>query len=206
MQTVTPYGYRGARGPNRVLQVKSAEESDGYNAVQLGYDDQSKPERQSKPLRGHFEKQGGKHVKLVKEFRDYSLEVNTGDEVPVTILRPAITLTPLETPRARISGRCEALELWRWPREPWSKRLVSSPRWYRSLCHPRLGGARQENARPHGPESRTVQNLEVIQVREEDGVLLIKGAIPGSKGDYVVIRVPKARQGSQSITRHDDGT
>ena len=72
-------------GPNRVLQVKSAEESDGYNAVQLGYDDQSKPERQSKPLRGHFEKQGGKHVKLVKEFRDYSLEVNTGDEVPVTI-------------------------------------------------------------------------------------------------------------------------
>ena len=38
-------------------------------------------ERQPKPLRGHFEKQGGKSVKQVKEFRDYSLEVNTGDEV-----------------------------------------------------------------------------------------------------------------------------
>ena len=33
-------------GPNRVLQVKSSEEADGYNAVQLGYDDQAKPERQ----------------------------------------------------------------------------------------------------------------------------------------------------------------
>ena len=44
-----------------------------------------------------------------------------------------------------------------------------------------------------GQESRTVQNLEVIQVREEDGVLLIKGAIPGSKGDYVVIRDSKKR-------------
>ena len=44
-----------------------------------------------------------------------------------------------------------------------------------------------------GQESRTVQNLEVIQVREEDGVLLIKGAIPGSKGDYVVIRGAKKR-------------
>ena len=87
-------------GPNRVLQVKSSEEADGYNAVQLGYDDQAKPERQPKPLRGHFEKQGGKSVKQVKEFRDYSLEVNTGDEVPVTILKPAITSTPSRTPKA----------------------------------------------------------------------------------------------------------
>ena len=44
-----------------------------------------------------------------------------------------------------------------------------------------------------GQASRTVQNLEVIQVREEDNVLLIKGAIPGSKGDYVVIRDAKKR-------------
>ena len=109
-------------------------------------------------------------VKQVKEFRDYSLEVNTGDEVPVTILRPAITLTPSETPRPRISGRCDAGTLAVAPRAM-VKKAGFVARWYRSLCHPRLGGARQENARPHGQESRTVQNLEVIQVREEDGVL-----------------------------------
>jgi len=44
-----------------------------------------------------------------------------------------------------------------------------------------------------GQASRTVQNLKIVQVREEDNVLLIKGAIPGAKGDYVVIREAKKR-------------
>jgi large subunit ribosomal protein L3 len=44
-----------------------------------------------------------------------------------------------------------------------------------------------------GQVRRTTQNLEVIQVRPEDNVILIKGAIPGSKGDYVVIRGSKKR-------------
>src|SRR5574340_1241242 len=44
-----------------------------------------------------------------------------------------------------------------------------------------------------GQVRRTVQNLEVIQVREADNLLLIRGAIPGSKGDYVVIRESKKR-------------
>ena len=44
-----------------------------------------------------------------------------------------------------------------------------------------------------GQVQRTVQNLEVIQVREADNVLLIKGAVPGAKGDYVVIREAKKR-------------
>ena len=45
-------------GPNRVVQRKSTEGKDGYNAVQLGYDDQAKEFRVSKPLQGHFKKQG----------------------------------------------------------------------------------------------------------------------------------------------------
>ena len=44
-----------------------------------------------------------------------------------------------------------------------------------------------------GQVSRTTQNLEVIQVREADNLLLIKGAIPGAEGDYVVIRESKKR-------------
>ena len=43
-------------GPNRVVQQKTNEGNDGYNAVQLGYDDQSKESRASKPLQGHFKK------------------------------------------------------------------------------------------------------------------------------------------------------
>ena len=44
-----------------------------------------------------------------------------------------------------------------------------------------------------GQVQRTTQNLEVMQVREADNVLLIRGAIPGSKGDYVIIRESKKR-------------
>ena len=42
-----------------------------------------------------------------------------------------------------------------------------------------------------GRDQRTTQNLEVVQVREDDNLLLIKGCIPGSKGDYVIIRESK---------------
>ena len=73
-------------GPNRVVQIKDGEGSDGYNAVQLGYDDQDKPERRTKkPLKGHFSKHSSQVTKLIKEFRDFSLEVNAGDIVPVTV-------------------------------------------------------------------------------------------------------------------------
>ena len=44
-----------------------------------------------------------------------------------------------------------------------------------------------------GQVRRTAQNLEVVQVRETDNVLLIRGAIPGANGDYVVIRESKKR-------------
>jgi large subunit ribosomal protein L3 len=44
-----------------------------------------------------------------------------------------------------------------------------------------------------GQRRRTVQNLEIIQVREEDNLLLVKGAIPGANGDYIVIRESKKK-------------
>src|SRR5271155_3605086 len=70
-------------GPNRVLQCKT-QESDGYNAVQLGFDDQ-KEQRVTKPLLGHIRKQNGVAVKRIREFRNFSLPVKPGDVVGATI-------------------------------------------------------------------------------------------------------------------------
>ena len=70
-------------GPNRVLQVKT-QESDGYNAVQLGFDDQ-KEQRLTKALVGHFKKFGATPTKRVKEFRDFTLPVKPGDVVGATM-------------------------------------------------------------------------------------------------------------------------
>src|SRR3989442_9295643 len=64
-------------GPNRVIQCKTVE-SDGYKAVQLGFEDQ-KEHRLSKPLLGHLKKFNSAPVKRIREFRDFSREVKPGD-------------------------------------------------------------------------------------------------------------------------------
>src|SRR6185436_8438361 len=74
-------------GPNRVLQVKTQAGKDGYNAVQLGFDDQ-KEHRVTKPLLGHIKKQSGVPVKRIKEFRDFSKEVKPGETVGATLFAP----------------------------------------------------------------------------------------------------------------------
>ena len=73
-------------GPNRVLQCKT-QQSDGYNAVQLGFDDQ-KEQRVTKPLLGHIKKFNGVPVKRIKEFRNFSKEVKPGDVVGPTLFAP----------------------------------------------------------------------------------------------------------------------
>src|SRR5204863_9443543 len=64
-------------GPNRVIQCKTVE-TDGYKAVQLGFEDQ-KEHRLTKPLLGHLKKFNTSPVKRIKEFRDFSREVKPGD-------------------------------------------------------------------------------------------------------------------------------
>src|SRR5664280_1490439 len=74
-------------GPNRVLQVKTQAGKDGYNAVQLGFDDQ-KEQRLTRPLLGHIKKFSGAPVKRIKEFREFSKEVKPGDVVGPTLFAP----------------------------------------------------------------------------------------------------------------------
>ncbi len=73
-------------GPNRVIQTKTVH-SDGYNAVQLGFDDQ-KEHRVTKPLLGHFKKFGAAAVKRVREFRDFTLASQTRRHRRPRHLRP----------------------------------------------------------------------------------------------------------------------
>src|SRR5439155_510320 len=73
-------------GPNRVLQCKT-QQTDGYNAVQLGFNDQ-KEHRLTKPLLGHIKKFNGVAVKRIKEFRDFSKEVKPGDTLGANLFEP----------------------------------------------------------------------------------------------------------------------
>ena len=179
-------------GPNRVLQCKT-QQSDGYNAVQLGFDDQ-KEHRVTKPLLGHIKKQSGVPVKRIKEFRDFSKEVKPGETVGATLFAPGDYVDAIGVTKGRgfegVVGRhgfrggdsTHGAKGWHRRSGAIGQRLFPGTVMRGMKMPGHMGQVR-----------RTTQNLEVIQVREADNVLLIRGAIPGSKGDYVIIRESKKR-------------
>jgi large subunit ribosomal protein L3 len=177
-------------GPNRVIQCKTLER-DGYNAVQLGFDDQ-KEQRITKPALGHFKKYGATPVKRVKEFRDFSIAVKSGDVVNVNVFAVGDMVDAIGVTKGRgfegvmarhgFAGGDASHGSKGWRRRAGAIGMRSFPGTV-------LRGKRMPGHM--GQVQRTTQNLEIVQVREADHVLLVKGAIPGAKGDYVVIRESK---------------
>lgn len=177
-------------GPNRVIQCKTVE-SDGYKAVQLGFDDQ-KEHRISKPLLGHLKKFSAAPVKRIKEFRNFTRDVKPGDVVGATLFNKGDFIDAIGVTKGRgFEG------VVRRHRFAGGDSTHGAKGWHRrsGAIGQRLfpGTVMRGMKMPGhmGQDRRTTQNLEVIQVREAENVLLIKGAIPGSKGDYVVIRESK---------------
>ena len=180
-------------GPNRVMQVKTQASKDGYNAVQLGFDDQ-KEHRVTKPLLGHIKKHNGAAVKRIKEFRNFSKEVKPGDVVGPTLFAPGDFVDAIGVTKGRGFEGVVGRHAFRG-----GDSTHGAKGWHRrsGAIGQRLfpGTVMRGMKMPGhmGQVQRTTQNLEVIQVREADNLLLIKGAIPGAEGDYVVIRESKKR-------------
>jgi large subunit ribosomal protein L3 len=179
-------------GPNRVLQCKT-NESDGYKAVQLGFDDQ-KEQRLTKPLLGHIKKFNGTAVKRIREFRNFTKEVKPGETVGATLFVPGDFVDAIGITKGRgFEGVVKR------------HHFAGGDSTHGAKGFHRRNGAIGQRLFPGtvmrgmkmpghmGQVRRTAQNLEVIQVREADNLLLIKGAIPGANGDYVVIRESKKR-------------
>lgn len=178
-------------GPNRVIQVKTQGGKDGYNAVQLGLDEQ-KEQRVTKPALGHFKKFGTSAYKQVREFRDFSKEVKSGDTVGADIFAVGDFIDAIGVTKGR--GFEGVVKRHRFAggdsthgAKGWHRR--SGAIGQRLFPGTVMRGMRMPGHM--GQVQRTTQNLEVIQVRAEDNVLLIKGSIPGSNGEYVVIRESK---------------
>ena len=180
-------------GPNRVLQVKTQASKDGYNAVQLGFDDQ-KEQRLTKPLLGHIKKHNGVAVKRIKEFRNFSKEVKPGEVIGATLFAPGDFVDAIGTTKGQgFEGVVKR------------HHFRGGDSTHGAKGFHRRNGAIGQRLFPGtvmrgmkmpghmGQVTRTAQNLEVIQVREADNLLLIKGSFPGAEGDYVVIRESKKR-------------
>jgi large subunit ribosomal protein L3 len=180
-------------GPNRVLQCKT-NDTDGYRSVQLGFDEQ-KESRLTKPELGHIRKFNGSPVKRIREFRDFPLDVKPGDVLSVNVFAPGDFVDAIGITKGRgfegvvkrynFRGGDITHGAKGWHRRPGAIGMRLFP-----------GTVMRGTKMPGhmGQDRRTVQNLRVIQVREEDHLLLIQGAIPGASGDYVIIRAAKKRK------------
>jgi len=177
---------------NRVLQVKSAEK-DGYSAIQVGYGDQ-KPQRVGRAQAGHFAKTSSTPKKFIREFR-----LLPGEPSPEN---PDLAVTVFEVGQfVDVIGRSKGKGF-----QGVVKRhnFDGQPASHGSMMHRRNGaiGNRSTPGRVWknmgmpghmGDERVTVQNLRVIQVREDDGVILVSGAVPGANGTNVIARPAKKK-------------
>lgn len=173
-------------GPCVVLQVKR-EEHEGYNAIQLGFDDQ-KEHRANKPMLGHAKKAGTAPKRYIREIRDVNLDdYEVGKEVKVDIFAKGEKVDIVGTSKGKgFAGSIKRHKQRRGPmshgshyhRGPGSLGAIDPMRVFKGRKLPgRMGGERV-----------TIQNLEVVDVDVDRNLLLVKGSIPGTKNSYITIK------------------
>lgn len=174
-------------GPCIVIQKKT-KNRDGYNSIQVGFED--KPKRLvNKPMMGHFDKTNGTSPKRVlREFRTSTEEYNVGDVINVNLFKIGQFVNVIGVTKGKgfagvikrhgFSGGKDTHGSM-FHRAPGSVGQSSQPS--RTLKGTRLPGRM-------GNDKNTVKNLRVVLVDNEQGVLLVKGAVPGHKGALLTIK------------------
>ena len=173
--------------PNVVLQVKTVE-TDGYNAIQVGFDDKREV-LSNKPAKGHVAKANTTPKRFIREFNNVELsEYEVGQEITVDVFKAGDIVDVTGTSKGKgFQGAIKRHGQSRGPmahgsryhRRPGSMGGASFPsRVFKGKALPgQMGGNRI-----------TIQNLEVVKVDAERNVILIKGNVPGSKKSLVEIK------------------
>ena len=175
-------------GPCVVTQKKTVE-TDGYEAVQLGFQD-VKVERLTKPLKGHFAKADVAPKKVLKEFRLSDItSLNVGDILKADTFEVGAAIDVTGTSKGK--GTAGAIKRWNFGRLKESHGTGPVARHAGSLgaCSDPSRVYKGKKLAGHlGCERVTVQNLTIVKIDVENNLIAIKGAIPGPKGSYVIIK------------------
>lgn len=177
-------------GGNTLIQLKTIEK-DGYISIQVGFDAQ-KQQRTTKARLGVFKKAASEPKKLIKEFR-LSDGTSIDGELDLSVNQFSVGDLVDVIGRSKGKGFQGVMK---------KHNMAGQGASHGSMMHRRNGaiGNRSTPGRiwknmgmpgHMGDERVTVQNLSVIQIRPEQGIILINGAVPGAKGTYVVIRPAK---------------
>jgi large subunit ribosomal protein L3 len=174
--------------PNVVTQVKTSE-SDGYDAIQLGYGE-AKVKNTSKALQGHFNKAGVAPRQKAVEFRDYPLAKNLGEEIAITeLFSEGDKVSAIGTSKGKgFQGVVK--------RHNFNGVGQSTHGQHNRLRAPGSVGASAWPSRVFkglrmagrmGNERVKTKNLKIVKLLPEKNLILIQGSIPGHKGSFVII-------------------
>lgn len=174
-------------GPNVVLQKKDVD-NDGYEAIQIGFDDK-KEKNATKPELGHAKKANATPKRYVKEIRGIQLaDFEVGQELKADLFAEGeyVDVTGI----SKGKGFAGSLKRWGQSRGP----MTHGSKYHRgpgSLAIVRTSNRVVKGKHlpgRMGNETVTLQNLQVMKVDADRNVLLVKGSIPGPKNSYVTVK------------------
>jgi large subunit ribosomal protein L3 len=180
-------------GPCVVTQIKT-KTTDGYDALQLGFGNR-REDRVNKPLKGHFKKSGEKCFQYLREFVvENPEEFNLGQEITVDMFNVGDRVDVVGTTKGRgFSGVIKRYGFHRGPMTHGSRNVrrpgsIGCSAWPAKVIKGKKMPGR------YGNDRKTVRNLEIIDIRPEDNVILVKGAVPGAESGLMAVKKPKFKQ------------
>ena len=179
-------------GPCVVVQRKTPT-TDGYNAVQLGLQEFAKASRTNKPDTGHLKKANAEGVKFLKEvkLRPGDDDLKTGDRVLVDQFKATDKVDVIGVSKGKGFGSLMKRHNFKGGPESHGSMFHRAPGSIGASSFPSRVFPGMRMAGHLGDQQVTIRNLEIVQVDVEDNVLLVKGAVPGPNGGYVLVRRAK---------------
>jgi large subunit ribosomal protein L3 len=175
-------------GPCVVVQRKSTR-TDGYSAVQLGLVEARKAKRIGKPMQGHFKKADLPPCRVLREIRvEEGDAAKVGDKVSVGLFAPGDMIQVSGISKGKGFQGVVKRHHFRGGDATHGSMFHRAPGSIGASAFPSRVLKGMRAAGHMGQDSVTVRNLEVVRVDEESNLLVVKGAVPGASGGYLVIR------------------
>ena len=171
--------------PNTVMQVKTVE-TDGYSAIQVGMVDK-KEARANKPEMGRAKKANTTPKRFLKEIRDYDGTVNIGDVITANTFEVGDVVDVTGTSKGHgFTGVIKRHNQSRGP-ETHGSRYHRRPGSLGTMLPKRVLKGKKLSGHM-GVDTVTIQNLEIIEINESEGYILVSGNVPGAKNSVVFIK------------------
>jgi large subunit ribosomal protein L3 len=190
-------------GPCVVVQRKAGQK-DGYSAVQLGLVEDRKVKRVTKAMKGHFDKAGLPPVKVLREFRvGGEDEVRVGDKVSVDQFAPGDLIHIVGVSKGKGFQGVVKRHHFRGGAATHGSMFHRAPGGIGASAYPSRVLKGMKAAGHMGSDRVTVRNVTVVRVDAANNTLLVKGAVPGAGGTYLVIH--KAERPAKVARRASKG-